>query len=117
MRPYQIGIYLSSRLYVELLTRIIQMHHEVEIINLPAWSLSTAGEKTSLKDEPQVVILPMLDRAHNAFEWAPKTYPRAKLLLFGEKGSTGYLRSPDKHHWEEIRHFGLKDLLREVKID
>jgi hypothetical protein len=72
-------------------------------------------EKAHLQQEmADVIILPLDDHGRPKTEMLPHPNPRAKLLAFSPDGEKGLRRLPGNNSWDELRPFGLSDLLFEV---
>jgi hypothetical protein len=68
-----------------------------------------------LAGDIDVIVLPLDDRGRPEMDLLPRPVPAAKLVALSPAADRALIRVPGVVAWEEVRPFGLRDLLAEVQ--
>lgn len=112
----RVWILFEPQIYCDLFTNLLQRTGWIEVVNSrgPAGNHHEAGN-----GEPElvdVIVFSLDARGQPHLAGLAEPPPGAKLLAFSPKGDLGYRRLPGEETWEEVRPFGLDQLIREVQF-
>lgn len=109
MKNSRVWINYGTKLYTDLITSLLRSHGQVEVVEFPA------NDPYTLAHIPCDVIIFSLDSSGKPdLKLLPRAMPDAKLVAFSPSGEYGMRRLPGKGEWEEIRPFGIAQLIQEV---
>jgi hypothetical protein len=114
MTTSRVWIQYHPRLYLELFTRVLKSLEPVEVVGYshPASNFRLA-ESINL-NQIDVILIPLNEQGYPELEALPVILPDTKLVAFSPRGDRGLRRLPGSTDWEEVRPFGLVQLVREV---
>lgn len=117
MTIQRVSIYYRPKLYTELFARVFQTVGSIEVVEAASPDSSPNGpaRQPTLRRQVDVVVLPVDNLGRPDEELMPEPRPEAKLVAFSPKGDYGFRRYPGESEWEELRPFGLSQLVDEVK--
>jgi hypothetical protein len=114
MTTSRVWIQYHPRLYLELFTRVLKSLEPVEVVGSSHPSSSYRLSEGLDPNQIDVVLIPLNEQGHPELEALPVPLPETKLIAFSPKGDRGLRRLPGRTDWEEVRPFGLVQLVREV---
>ncbi len=114
MSTSRVWIQYHPRLYLELLTKVLKSLEPIEVVGYSHPSSSHWLSKDIDSDNIDVILIPINEQGYPELEALPFPFPETKLIAFSPKGDRGMLRLPGRVEWEEVRPFGLVQLVREV---
>lgn len=101
-------------IYSDLFQRIFEHLGSVHVVNM----LNHQMDKTiTPKPDPgcvDVIIVSLDEAGQLPLGLLGEVYEDAMVLAFSPNGDRGLRRRPGRNNWEEIRPFGLADLIFEV---
>lgn len=110
----RLWILYKPRLYRELFKRLFQSVTTLEIIEgtttISLFSRGKAGTGRGM----DIILLPLNESGDPDMEMLPAPPPYAKLIAFSPTGERGLRRLPGETEWEEVRPYGLGQLLLEL---
>jgi len=115
MPPLRVWINYEPRIYTDIFKEIFRSMQWVEVVDeAPA----DPGCKSSGEDLNRIdVVMFSLDRLDQSRpELTPEFLQHAKVLAFSPSGDFGLRRMPGRPDWEEVRPFGLNQLIDELKV-
>ncbi len=110
MSPPRVWINYKPRIYTELLTHLFQSMGLIEAVEIDPTLRAARGRE----EEIDVVLLSLDYLGQPDLEIPGEGLKKAKVIAFSPKGDYGLRRLPGKTNWEEIRPFGLKQLMDEL---
>jgi hypothetical protein len=114
MTTARVWIQYHPRLYLELFTRVLKALEPVEVVGYSHPSSSHRLSKGINPKQVDVILIPLDEQGHPELESLPLPHSETKLIAFSPKGDRGLRRLPGRTDWEEVRPFGLVQLVREV---
>jgi hypothetical protein len=114
MTTSRVWIQYHPRLYLELFTRVLKSLEPVEVVGYSQPWLSHQLSDGIDPNQIDVILIPLNEQGHPEMEELPVPFPKTKLVAFSPKGDRGLRRLPGRTEWEEVRPFGLVQLVREV---
>ena len=117
MSTSRVWIQYHPRLYLELFTRILRSLELVEVVGYSHPSSSHWLSEGIDSNQIDVILIPLNEQGYPELEALPLPFPETKLIAFSPKGDRGLRRLPGRMDWEEVRPFGLVQLVREVLGD
>jgi hypothetical protein len=114
MTTARVWIQYHPRLYLELFTRVLKSLEPVEVIGHAHPSSCHWLPEGIDTNQIDVILIPLDEQGHPELGSLPVPLPESKLIAFSPKGDRGLRRLPGRTDWEEIRPFGLVQLVREV---
>lgn len=114
MKPSRVWINCRPRLYTDLFKVIFQSIEQIEVISLNNLFFSAAGGGFIGWENVDVVVLSLGQDGQPDLELVPEPLPNVKMVAFSLSGDFGMRRLLGENKWEEIRPFGLDQLLNEV---
>lgn len=115
MVPPRVWINYKPRIYTDIFKYIFSTMGLVEVVEFPR-----AAQGSQALDEGKAidVVLLSLDGLGNPDPDVPdECLKEAKVIAFSTKGDFGLRRMPGKTNWEELRPFGLKQLMDELVVE
>ncbi len=113
MPPLRVWINYEPRIYTDIFKQVFQSMNLVEVVEEdpadPDPKSSGDGQKGV-----DVVLLSLEGFDQSTPELKPEFLQRAKVLAFSPRGDFGLRRMPGRANWEELRPFGLKQLIAEL---
>lgn len=110
MAPPRVWINYKPRIYTEILKHLFKSMGLIEAIEDDPASRAAKGRE----EEIDVVLLSLDYLGQPDLEIPGERLKKAKVIAFSPKGDYGLRRLPGKTNWEEIRPFGLKQLMDEL---
>jgi len=107
----RVWINYKPRLYTELFKYIFQSLGLVDIVELEP---TNTGRFNMHNKEIDIVLLSLNSLEQPDIELPEERTHKAKVIAFSSKGDYGLKRLPGKTNWEEMRPFGLKELITEL---
>lgn len=118
MTNARVWILFEPAIYADLFQGIFEGLERVEVIRTIDPGDHPANETCLQEGNIDVIVLPLDEQGQPRTEMLPDLDLRAKVVAFSPDGKRGLRRLPGENCWEEMRPFGLADLLFEVlKID
>ena len=117
MTTARVWIEYHPRLYLELFTRVLKALEPVEVVGYSHPSSSQRLSEVLNPNQIDVILIPLDEQAHPELASLPVLLPETKLIAFSPRGDRGLRRLPGRTDWEEVRPFGLVQLVREVLGD
>ncbi len=114
MTTSRVWIQYHPRLYLELFTRVLKSLEPVEVLGYSHPSSSPRLSEGIDPNQIDVILIPLNEQGYPELEALPVILADTKLIAFSPKGDRGLRRLPGRTDWEEIRPFGLVQLVREV---
>jgi hypothetical protein len=114
MTTSRVWIQYHPKLYLELFTRVLKSLEPVEVVGYSPPSSSPRLSEGIDPNQIDVILIPLNEQGHPELEALPVIPPDTKLIAFSPKGDRGLRRMPGRTDWEEVRPFGLVQLVREV---
>jgi hypothetical protein len=114
MTTSRVWIQYHPRLYLELFTRVLISLEPVEVVGSSHPSSSYQLSESIDPNQIDVILIPLNEQGHPELEELPVPLSKTKLIAFSPKGDRGLRRLPGRTDWEEVRPFGLVQLVREV---
>jgi hypothetical protein len=114
MTTSRVWLQYHPRLYLELFTRVLKSLEPVEVVGYSQPWLSHQLSDGIDPNQIDVILIPLNEQGHPEMEELPVPFPKTKLVAFSPKGDRGLRRLPGRTEWEEVRPFGLVQLVREV---
>jgi hypothetical protein len=113
MSPSRLLINCKPRIYADLFRSIFQSLARVEIVEIaPQRSQSIQGSDEEV--EVDVIVLSLNVHGQPESDLANGLLQKAKVIAFSPEGDFALRRLPGRCDWEEIRPFGLDQLIQEV---
>lgn len=106
----RVWIHLKPRLYKDLFIELLKSCGLTEILEIP---FLRADPLDNLAID--VVVLSLDECGDPALRPFYDSLPQAKLLAFSPTGECGLRRMPGEEKWEEIRPFGLDQIMAEMQ--
>jgi hypothetical protein len=114
MTTRRVWILFEPQIYCDLFSRILQAAGLMEIISAePEQGRLQEGGKVQATVD--VIIYSLDNQGEPELAKLPEPPPEAKLLAFSPKGDFGLRRMPGEKYWEEVRPFGVSQLIQEVE--
>lgn len=112
MTAARVWILYEPAIYADLFQCLFERLGLVEVIR----PVKIEGEpfKSPDLEGVNVIVLPLNEAGQPRTEMLDRPFPEAKILAFSPDGARGLRRLPGQTHWEEVRPFGLSDLMFEV---
>ena len=109
-------IYLQyePRLYSDLIQQLFQSIGQEVIVGISRGEDYPVHLITTEQDCGEIVLLSLEDAEEPPGDQLVNLMPHAKVIAFSPHGKTGYKRLPGETSWEELRPFGLAELMNEV---
>jgi hypothetical protein len=114
MTTSRVWIQYHPRLYLELFTRVLKSLEPVEVVGSSHPSTSFQLSDGIDPNQIDVILIPLNEQGYPELEALPVLLSATKLIAFSPKGDRGLRRLPGRTDWEEVRPFGLVQLVREV---
>lgn len=114
MTSTRVWLLYEPVIYSDLFQRIFERFGSVHVVNMVNRQM---GETIASTPDPECVdvIIVALDEAGQIPAGLLSEFHQdAIVLAFSPKGDRGLRRQPGENKWEEIRPFGLADLIFEV---
>jgi hypothetical protein len=115
MTTRRVWILFEPQIYCDLFSRILQAAGMMEIISAEP-EQGRLLEGGTVQDPVDIVIYSLDQQGEPELARLPEPPPEAKLLAFSLKGDYGLRRLPGEKYWEEVRPFGVSQLIREVEV-
>ena len=110
----RVWINYKPRIYTDIFKYIFSTMGLIEVVEIPRACQDT---REPGKEDIDVVLL-SLDGLGNPDPDVPEEcLKEAKVIAFSTKGDFGLRRMPGKTNWEELRPFGLKQLMDELVVE
>ncbi len=113
MPPLRVWVNYEPKIYTDIFKQVFQSMCQVEIVEQtpadPGFN-SNGDEHTGV----DVVLLSLDGLDQSKPELNAEILGQAKVLAFSPRGDFGLRRMPGKANWEEVRPFGLKQLIDEL---
>jgi hypothetical protein len=106
----RVVINYRPRLYRDLFKSILQSLGPIQVVD----AAPPAGEAGS--EEVDLIILPLDEHGLPEIEELSDPTRHAKVVAFSPSGEVGYRRQAGQDTWEELRPYGMRQLLREVEL-
>lgn len=106
MTAARVWIHYHPNLYSEIFRELFQSTSLVEVVEQPP----PEGEPRAV----DVIVLSLEGHEQLTREAYSRVWPQAKFLAFSPDGDYGLKRLPGEERWEEVRPFGLAQLMDEV---
>lgn len=111
----RVWVNYKPRIYTDIFKYIFSTMGLIEVVEIPR---AGKGCRESGKGKDIDVVLLSLDGLGNPDPDVPEEcLKEAKLIAFSTKGDFGLRRMPGKTNWEELRPFGLKQLMDELVVE
>ena len=109
-------IYLQyePRLYADLIQQLFQSIGQEVIVGISRGKDYPVHLITTEQDCDEVLLLSLEESEKPPGEQLLNLMPHAKVIAFSPHGKFGFRRLPGETSWEEIRPFGLAELMYEV---
>lgn len=107
-------ILYEPRLYSDLINELIEQLGLLDIVEISDKKSEGGNGETDIRDDIDVVILPLDGEGEPKTSLLPENLPAAKLVAFSPDGSRGLRRMPGEDNWVEMRPFGLSQLIVEI---
>lgn len=107
----RVWINYKPRIYTEIFKHIFQSIGLVEIVEFEP---SNSGRFNMHEKNVDIVLLSLNSLEQPEIELPIERTQNAKVIAFSSKGDYGLKRLPGKTNWEEMRPFGLKELIDEL---
>ena len=109
-------IYLNyePRLYSDLIQQVFQNIGQEVIVGIAEAESNPNLYKIDEQDYGEFLVLSLENFDVPPSNLLTELKPNAKIIAFSPTGELGYRRLPGKTNWEEIRPFGIAELLDEV---
>lgn len=114
MTTSRVWIQYHPKLYLELLTRVLKSLEPVEVVGSSHPSTSFQLSDGIDPNRIDVILIPLNEQGRPELEALTAPLSKTKLIAFSPKGDLGLRLLPGKTDWEEVRPFGLVQLVREV---
>jgi len=110
MRRLRVWIDYQPKIYTEIFKEVIQSFGLADVLT------NTSAEPApdaSLADSEciDLVVISLDNLGRPELNWTPERLQNSKAIAFSPNGDYGLLRLPGKTYWQEIRPFGLKQLI------
>ena len=115
MIPPRVWINYKPRIYTDIFKYLFSTMGLIEVVEISAAS-QDLREVNGGKDI-DVVLLSLDSLGQPDLEIPADRLKEAKVIAFSPKGDYGLRRMPGKTNWEELRPFGLKQLMDELVIE
>lgn len=107
----RVWINYKPRIYTEIFKYIFQSIDLVEIVDFEP---SNSGSSGVHDKDIDIVLLSLNGLEQPDIDLPEERKHEAKVIAFSSKGDYGLKRLPGKTNWEEMRPFGLKELIDEL---
>jgi len=114
MVPPRVWINYKPRIYTDIFKYLFSTMGLIEIVEI----LPTGQDfrEASSGKDIDVVLLSLDGLGQPDLEVPAERLKEAKVIAFSPKGDYGLRRMPGKSNWEELRPFGLKQLMDELVV-
>lgn len=113
----KVFIRFLPNLYTDLLKHIFQTTGSVEVIETGEIESGLFEFEEYSATDVDIIVLSLDQQGKPELSTLPYSSTKAKVLAFSPKGDYGLRRLPGEKRWEEVRPFGLVQLLDEVLVD
>ena len=113
MPPLRVWINYEPKIYTDIFKQVFLSMHLVEVVEETPADPGCNCSEGELKGV-DVVLLSLDDLDPSKPELKPEFLQHAKVLAFSPRGDFGLRRLPGRANWEEVRPFGLKQLIDEL---
>lgn len=114
MNVSRVIIFYKPRLYTDLFTRLFQCLDTVEVVDINCPDVPADLWQVDGGNGIDVIVCSLDEEGGPDLEYLPARLPDAKLVAFSPVGDSGFRRLPGSSEWEEVRPFGLRQLVKEV---
>ena len=114
MAPPRVWINYKPRIYTDIFKYLFSTMGLIEVVEI-----SSGGQdfrEVSAGKDIDVVLLSLDSLGQPDLEVPAERLKEAKVIAFSPKGDYGLRRMPGKTNWEELRPFGLRQLMDELVI-
>ena len=110
MRHLRVWIDYQPQIYTDLFKEILQSMGLADVLaSTPA---ETGSKSSYLESESTDLIVLSLDKLGQLdLTWTPERLHNSRMVAFSPSGEFGLIRRSGTTSWEEIRPFGLKQLI------
>jgi hypothetical protein len=112
----RVWILFEPRIYSDLFARLLKCTGMIEVLDWKSSSDLHSGAQNGGPGPVDVIILSLDAQGEPELAGLPQPPVEAKLLAFSPKGDYGWRRLPGEKTWEEVRPFGLDQMMREVQF-
>jgi len=112
----RVWILYEPQIYRDLFSRLLLCAGRVAVVALGDTGVSRSEDGDGEQEPVDVIIFSLDKQGEPELAGLPQPPPEAKLLAFSPKGDYCLRRLPGEKMWEEVRPFGLNQLLREVQF-
>jgi hypothetical protein len=115
MAPPRVWINYKPRIYTDIFKYLFTTMGLIEVVEIPP-----AGQdfrEISVGKDIDVVLLSLDGLGQPDPEVPAERLKEAKVIAFSPKGDYGLRRMPGKTNWEELRPFGLRQLMDELLVE
>lgn len=114
MSKTRVWIHFSPQLYTDLFKRILQSTETAEVVELSSIDNPNQDEPELGEDKIDLVVLSLDSCSQPGILNLAEKLPRVKFVALSLNGDYGLRRNPGECNWEELRPFGVQQLLQEV---
>jgi hypothetical protein len=114
MPATRIYLQYEPKLYSDLIQQLFQDIGQEVILSKEEYNQDLVRRSENEKDCNEIVLLSLEDGEFPPGDRPEELLPHAKIIIFSPNGELGYRRLPGEKSWQEIRPFGLAELLYEV---
>lgn len=102
----------KPRIYTDIFKHLFTTMGLIELVEIPAAGQNFREMETGKDIDVVLLSLDSLDQPDP--EMPAEQLKGAKVIAFSPKGDYGLRRMPGKTNWEELRPFGLRQLMDEL---
>ena len=114
MANVRVWILYEPLIYADLFHWIFERLGTVEVIRADDPDEKITDRESLHEAGIDVIVLPLDDQGQPRIDILPHQPPGAKYLAFSPDGKIGLRRLPGASAWQEVRPFGLANLMFEV---
>jgi len=111
----RVWINYKPRIYTDIFKYLFSTMGLIEVVEAPPTGQDVRGMAEGKNID--VVLLSLDGLGQPDLELPAERLKEAKVIAFSPKGDYGLLRMPGKTNWEELRPFGLKQLMDELVVE
>jgi hypothetical protein len=116
MTVKRVWILYEPQIYCDLFARLLRCTGRIEVIGFKDAGVNGSENRNGAPGPVDVIIFALDSQGEPDLASLPQPPADAKLLAFSSKGDYGLRRLPGEKAWEEVRPFGLEQLIREVQF-
>jgi len=114
MPKSRVWIHFNPQLYADIFKQIIQSTELVEIVESSPLEHRQSLAEGAVEEKVDLVILSLETGNQSEIAHLAEKFPGSELVAFSVMGDYGLRRKPGENFWEEVRPFGIQQLMQTV---